>query len=147
MDTTGTLSNRQLGSLQVAFQYLGYEGRAERSYRLAAAAAALGLAQLDSFKDLTPGQAGYLQGKLRRGEIASFTGWPNEGFCAAPESHWHVEGAPSTELQPATRRQIADAVIAALALCILMARFLTADRTTRAVIAVIACSSLQDKPT
>lgn len=62
-------TDRQLRALHAGFANLGYRRRSDRTDRLIFAAETLGMSQLDSFTDLTAGQAGYLLGLLRRGEL------------------------------------------------------------------------------
>lgn len=139
MDTSAALTSGQLKSLHLAFSYLGYGGP-ERPYRLAAAAEALGLEQLGSFKDLTSGQAGYLLGQLRRGEIPAFGGWPHEGIRPA-DLPAAAAAANHDVMIPAATRELADAIGALLAWCVLAVWFLAAARPT---IAVIACTRMRD---
>lgn len=70
----------QLRALHRGFNALGYTRRSDRSERLAAAAAALDLSQLDSFSNLTRGQAGALLGCLRRAGLLT----PDQPHPAAP---------------------------------------------------------------
>ena len=80
-------TGRQVRALQAAFADLGYTRRSDRPARLTAAATALGISRLDSFTDLTTGQAGILLRRLRSrseppgtsegGESPSSTGIPH----------------------------------------------------------------------
>lgn len=140
METTSALSNGQLASLHIAFRHLGFEGLPERPYRLAAAARALGLDGLDSFKDLSPGQAGVLQGRLHRGEIPVFAGWPDEGWHLAHKPPPPSGSNPQGELDPAVVARIEDAVKAALVLVVLLTWVVSTVRQVRIAIATSARS-------